>query len=117
MIDEKRVIFFFLLLATNIAIINNSRIKNWQGYGPCKSRNNDLRPRLSVRLAAVHNNTSRNFKLNIQSSIYTAEYVELLKGFQAALKAEKTKFDIGVDSLSAMYNLKNNLPSMDFKYR
>ncbi|KAL4121448.1 hypothetical protein QTP88_013962 [Uroleucon formosanum] len=62
---------------------------------------------MGIGLAIVHLNETKQFKLNIYSSIYTAEYLALYKGVQLALQIQDTKIDICSDSLSALANLQS----------
>lgn len=66
---------------------------------------------MGIGLAIVHLNETKQFKLNIYNSIYTAEYVALYKGVQLALQIQDTKIDICSDSLSALANLQSLIPS------
>lgn len=50
---------------------------------------------MNIGLAVVHRNV-KQFKINNSSSIYTAEYLALLKGAQLALEINDTKIDIHV---------------------
>ncbi|KAE9528885.1 hypothetical protein AGLY_012460 [Aphis glycines] len=62
---------------------------------------------MGIGLAVVHLNTTKQYKLNKLSSIYSAEYLALLKGVQLALDINSTKIDICSDSLSALTNLQS----------
>jgi len=64
---------------------------------------------MGIGLAIVHLNETKQFKLNNKSSIYTAEYLALLKGAQLALEINHTKVDICSVSLSALANLKSKI--------
>ncbi|XP_016658134.1 uncharacterized protein LOC107883144 [Acyrthosiphon pisum] len=62
---------------------------------------------MGIGLAVVHLNTTKQYKLNKLRSIYSAEYLALLKGVQLALDINNTKIDICSDSLSALTNLQS----------
>ncbi|XP_060871928.1 uncharacterized protein LOC132946087 [Metopolophium dirhodum] len=62
---------------------------------------------MGIGLAVVHLNVTKQYKLNKLSSIYSAEYLALLKGFQFALDINNAKIDICSDSLSALANLQS----------
>ncbi|KAL4143226.1 hypothetical protein QTP88_005583 [Uroleucon formosanum] len=62
---------------------------------------------MGIGLAIAHLNETKQFKLNIYNSIYTAEYLALYKGVQLALQIQDTKIDICSDSLSALANLQS----------
>jgi len=62
---------------------------------------------MGIGLAVVHLNSTKQFKLNNLSSIYTAEYLALFKGAQLALDIQNTKIDLCSDSLSALTNLQS----------
>ncbi|XP_050066012.1 uncharacterized protein LOC126555090 [Aphis gossypii] len=66
---------------------------------------------MGIGLAIVHLNETKQFKLNIYNTIYTAEYLALYKGVQLALQIQDTKIDICSDSLSALANLQSIIPS------
>ncbi|KAL4104307.1 hypothetical protein QTP88_019608 [Uroleucon formosanum] len=62
---------------------------------------------MGIGLAIVHLNETKQFKLNIYNSIYTAECLALYKGVQLALQIQDTKIDLCSDSLSALANLQS----------
>ncbi|XP_050066278.1 uncharacterized protein LOC126555393 [Aphis gossypii] len=47
-----------------------------------------------IGLAVIHNSSTQIFKLNSHSSIYTAEYITLLKGVQTAVNSNFDRIDI-----------------------
>lgn len=61
-----------------------------------------------VGLAVIHNSSTQSFQLNSHSSIYTAEYIALLKGVQTAVNTNYDRIDICSDSLSVLSNIKYN---------
>lgn len=62
---------------------------------------------MGTGLAVVHFNSTKRFKLNNLSSIYTAKYLALFKGAQLALEINNSKIDKCYDSLSALTNLQS----------
>ncbi|KAL4100873.1 hypothetical protein QTP88_020902 [Uroleucon formosanum] len=62
----------------------------------------------SIGMAVIHESSTQVFQLNSQSSIYTAEYIALLKGVQTAVNTNYDRIDICSDSLSVLSNIKYN---------
>ncbi|XP_022183531.1 uncharacterized protein LOC111043058 [Myzus persicae] len=61
-----------------------------------------------IGLAVIHKSSTQAFQLNNHSSIYTAEYIALLKGVQTAVNKNYERIDICSDSLSVLSNIKSN---------
>jgi len=59
---------------------------------------------ISIGLAVVHLNSTKQFKLNNLSSIYTAEYLALFKVVQLALYIQNTKIDTYMFCLTQCFN-------------
>jgi hypothetical protein len=89
----------------------NSQIPTWHqpNYLVDTSLTEHSKTEMGIGLAVVYLDETKMFKLNNKSSIYTAEYLALLKGAQLALAINHTKVDICSDSLSALTNLKSKI--------
>jgi len=54
-----------------------------------------------IGLVVIHKSSTQVFQLHSHISIYTAEYIALLKGVQTAVNTNYDRIDICSDSLSA----------------
>jgi ribonuclease HI len=61
-----------------------------------------------IGLAVIHKSSTQVFQLNSYSSIYTAEYIALLKVVQTAVNTNYERIHIFSDSLSVLSNIKYN---------